>query len=113
MQSRTACGLCRREDHWNLRRAFHALDAVDESEFAVEHLLVKEEQRAESLVLCGSGHVFIYGQMREKRGDLLLAHFVRVAFAMKENVTANPIDVGLLCADRVMFHPQMPPDPIE
>jgi hypothetical protein len=49
----------------------------------------------------------------EELGDFFLAHFVWVAFAMKENVTANPIDVRLLCADRVMFHPQMPPDPIE
>jgi hypothetical protein len=39
----------------------------------------------------------------EELGDFLLADFVRVAFAMKENVTANPIDVRLLSADGVMF----------
>jgi len=49
----------------------------------------------------------------QRLADVLLAHFVRVAFAMKENVTANPIDVRLLGADGVMFHPQMPANAIE
>jgi hypothetical protein len=41
------------------------------------------------------------------------ARFVGVAFAMKEDVAANPIDVGLLDADRVMFDAQMPANPVE
>ena len=57
--------------------------------------------------------MFVDGQVSEELGDFFLAYFVWVAFAMKENVTANPIDVRLLSADRVMFHSQMPPDPIE
>jgi hypothetical protein len=51
--------------------------------------------------------------MSEKSGDFFLAHFVWVAFVMKENVTANPIDVSFLGADGVMFHAQMPADAIE
>lgn len=39
------------------------------------------------------------GQMREELGDFCFTHFIRVAFAMKEDVTANPIDVGLLGTD--------------
>jgi hypothetical protein len=42
-------------------------------------------------------------KMSEKFGDFFLAHFIWVAFAMKENVTANPIDVRLLSTDGVMF----------
>jgi hypothetical protein len=49
--------------------------------------------------------LFFYCEMSKEFGDLFLADFVRVAFAMKENVTADPIDVRLLGADGVMFHP--------
>jgi hypothetical protein len=45
--------------------------------------------------------------------EALRAHFVRVAFAMKQNVTPDPIDVRLLGADRVMFDAQMPANAIE
>jgi hypothetical protein len=51
--------------------------------------------------------------MTEKAGDFFLAHFIRVAFAMKKNVTTNPIDIRLLRADRIMFHPQVPAHAIE
>ena len=57
--------------------------------------------------------MFFNREMSEKFGDFFLAHLVWMAFAMKENVTANPIDVRLLGADRVMFHPQMPANAIK
>jgi len=57
--------------------------------------------------------VFFDREMSEEFADFLLTHFAWVAFTMKENVTANPIDVRLLGADGVMFHPQMPADAIE
>ena len=102
-----------REHDRKLRRARNALNVVDEIEFSVEHLLVEKEQRAESLILGGCSDIPFDRQMGEKSGDFLLAHFVRMPLAMKENVTANPIDVGLFGADGVMFHAQMPADPIE
>ena len=76
-------------------------------------MLIEEKQRAERLILGRSGDILFDREMREEGADVLLAHFVRVAFAMKENVTANPIDVRLLGADGVMFHPQMPANAIE
>jgi len=103
----------RREHDGKLCRAGNALDVIDEIEFSIEHLLVKKQQRAESLILSGCGDALFNGEMGKEVGDFFLAHFVRVAFAMKENVTANPIDVRLFGADRIMFHPQVPPDAIE
>jgi hypothetical protein len=76
-------------------------------------LLVKKQQCAESLILSGRSDGLFDGEMSEKVGDFFLAHLVRVTFSMKENVAANPIDVCLLGANGVMFHPQMPAYPIK
>ena len=85
-----------------------SLDVIDEVEFSLEHLLVKKQERAESLILSGRCDAFFHREMSKEFTDFFLAHLARVAFAMKENVTANPIDVRLLGADGVMFYPQMP-----
>jgi len=53
--------------------------------------------------LSGCGDALFDCKMSEKFGDFFLVHFAWVAFAMKENVTANPIDVRLLSAHEVMF----------
>jgi hypothetical protein len=101
------------KDKGQLRRARNALDVVDEVQFSVEYLLIKKQQRTESLILSRCGDALLDSEMSEKVGDFFLAHVVRVAFAMKENVTANPIDIRLLGADRIMFYPQMPPNSVE
>jgi hypothetical protein len=75
--------------------------------------LIEEKQCRESLILRGSGDAFLHGEMGEKVGDFFLAHFVWMAFAMKENVTPDPIDIRLFGADAVMFHPQVPSDAVE
>jgi hypothetical protein len=94
-------GAC--ENNRNFCGPADALNILDKVEFSLEHLLVKKQQRAESLVLSGCRDAFFDRKMSEKFGDFFLAHFVWVAFAMKENVTANPIDIRLLSADGVMF----------
>ena len=103
----------RRENDRQFCRTGDPLDVINEIEFSIEHLLVKKQQRAEGLILSGRGDILFNGEMSEKSADFFLAHFVRVTFAMKENVTANPIDVRLLGADRVMFYAQMPPDTVK
>ncbi len=101
------------EDNGWLRGPGNALNVIDEIEFSIEHLLVKKQQRAESLILSRCGDALFNRQMSEEFGDFFLTHFVRVAFAMKKNVTANPIDIGLLGTDGVMFNAQMPAHAIE
>jgi len=41
-----------------------------------------------------------------KSPDFGLAHLAWVAFVMKENVAADPIQVGLFCAVGVVFNAQ-------
>ena len=94
-------GAC--ENNRNFCRPVDALNVLDEVEFSLEHLLVKKQQRAESLVLSGCSDALFDRKMSEKFGNFFLAHFLWMAFAMKENVAANPIDVRLLSADGVMF----------
>jgi len=57
--------------------------------------------------------MFFNGEVCKEFGDLAFAHVVWMAFALKENVTANPIDISLLGADRIMFYPQVPANPVE
>ena len=102
-----------REYDRQLRWSRNALDVVDEIEFSLQYLLIKKQQCAERLILRGGSDMFIYREMRQKLRYLSLAHFVRVAFAVKENVAPDPIDVRLLSADRVMFYTQMPAHAIQ
>jgi len=49
--------------------AADAFDAGDEFQFAIEDVLVKEEERAESLVLSGGGDPAIDGEVAQESGD--------------------------------------------
>lgn len=44
-------GFTSAEDHGHFGRAPHALDASNKRKFAIQHLLVKKEERAKGLVL--------------------------------------------------------------
>ena len=101
------------KDDGQFPRARNTLDVVDEVQFSVEYLLVKKQQRTESLILSRCGDALLDSEMSEKFGDFFLAHFVWMAFAMKKNESPYPINVSLLCADGVMFHAQMPADAIQ
>lgn len=102
-----------REDDRQPGGAAHSLQARDEVKFAIEYLLIKEKQGAQGLVLSGGGDGSVDGQMIEEGANVLFAHFVRVAFAVEEDVAPDPIDVGLLGPNAVMLDPQMPADPVE
>src|SRR5947199_2542329 len=93
----------RREHHGKFWRTRHALNVVDEVKLPIEHLLIKKEQGAESLILSRRGNAFIDCEMTEKLSDLRFGHFVRVAFAMEENEPANPIDVSFLRSNGIAF----------
>ena len=43
--------------------------------------------------------------MRQERGYFRFRHFVRMTFAMEENVAFDPLDVSLLSANAEMFAP--------
>lgn len=106
-------GFCGRKDYGDFGRAFYSLDFIDEVEFAIEDLLIKKEEGAESLVLGGGGNVSLDSEMGEKCGHFVLAHLGRMPFPMKKDVATNPVEVGLFGADAVVLHPQVPPNSIE
>lgn len=106
-------GFSTSEDDRELRWAADTLHARDGLELPIEHLLVKEEQCAESLILSRSGDARIDREVAEELGDLLLTHFRRVALPMEENKALDPIDVRLLGADTVALHAQVPAHAVE
>jgi len=65
------------------------------------------------LVLSGSGHGAIDGKVIKKRSDFFFAHLRGMTFPVKQNVPANPIQIGLLGADRIAFDSQVPADAVE
>jgi hypothetical protein len=87
------------EDDGELGRAFDPLDFIDEGEFALEDLLVKEEEAAQGLVLGGGGDVFVHCEVGKELSDFVFAHLVGMAFVVEEDVAPDPIDIGLLGAD--------------
>ena len=92
-----------REHDRKFWRASDTLDIINEVEFSFEHLLLQKKKRSECLILSGCGDAFFNREISEKFGDFFLCHFVGVAFAMKKNVTANPIHIRLLGTDGVIF----------
>ena len=51
----------------------------------------------------GGGDVAFDGKMTEECFDFWNAHFLWVAFIVKQYVTPDPLDVGFFCTIRVMF----------
>ena len=65
--------------------------SIEPAQFALEELLIQKQQRAQRLVLGGSGHVMLRSKIGEEIGNLPLTEFARVTFAVEENETADPI----------------------
>ncbi len=101
------------KDDRDFRRSRNALDFADKVEFSVEKLLIKEEKGAESLILGGRGDVAFNGEVGEEGGDFFFAHVGRMPFSVEEDVSANPIHVGLLGADAVVLDAEAPADAVE
>jgi len=68
----------------------------------IEHLLVEEQDGRQCLVPRGSGHPFGHRKIRQECRYLFLAHLVRMALVVKQDVTADPLDIGLLGSQAVM-----------
>lgn len=74
-------------------------DGVDRAlQVFLEHVLVEEQQRAESLILRGSRDVPIHCQVGEVLLDLGRSHLLWVAFIVEEDEAPDPTDVGFLGA---------------
>src|SRR6266545_3524099 len=94
-------------DGQNDRQSAGALgtdDAVDQTEVLLQDLVIQEEQGVESLVLRRGAHALREGEMRKEAVDFVLAHVGGVADLVKEDVPADPADVGLLRSWAVVPH---------
>ena len=49
--------------------------------------------------------MFLYGQVGEKLTDLLVGHLGRVLLVLMDDEAFGPIDVGFLCAVRMVLEP--------
>ena len=106
-------GFTSTKDHRHFGRPPDPLDAGDKRQFAIQHLLVKKEERAKGLVLSGGGDVEVKIEVAQKGGDLFFAHLLRVTLIVEEDETADPVDVHLFSANAVAFRAQVPADTIE
>ena len=82
-------------------------------EFDVEGVAVEEEDGADGLVLGGGRGFPIHDEVGDELVDLWDTHFSRVSFVVKEDVFANPLDVGLFGAVRVLFEANIIPKLVE
>lgn len=101
------------EDNRQSSGAADAFDAGDEGKFAIEDLLVKEEEGVESLVLSGGGDVAVEIKVGKEGGDFFFAHFGGMAFALEEDEAADPVDVSAFGAKAITFDAEVPADAIE
>jgi hypothetical protein len=92
-----------------VRRALRALEAVEVRHGEVEDPTVEEEQRAERLILRGGGGVTLHREMIEESGDLGGAELARVAAGVEGDEGADPVEVRLLGARRVVNPPYSRP----
>jgi hypothetical protein len=94
--------LAARQNHWELRRFFRALDLFQPADFMPKHLFVEKKQGAQRLVLGGGCDIEITRQMSEKVRNFLFGHFSRMPLAVVDDKPLNPVDISLLGADGVM-----------
>src|SRR5215470_5869158 len=67
-----------------------------------EDLAIEEEQRVEGLVLGGRRDTVTNSECRQEGRDLRGPHLGRMALAMEEDVTLDPMDVWLLSPPAVV-----------
>ena len=75
---------------------------VDARQFDAEHLLIKEQQGEQGLVLGAGGDMAVDGQVGEEPLDLRRAHGAGVAHAVEADELLDPVGVGVRGAGRVM-----------
>jgi hypothetical protein len=74
---------------------------------------IKKCQSAECLILRGCSNIFCRGQVNEKSFDFWNSHIFKMLLVMKQDVTSNPLNIGLLCAIGIMLQPDGITDSIE
>ncbi len=88
-------------------------DIVEPRQIDAEHLAIEEQQGAQGLVLGGGCHFVVNGERCQERGDVGRSHLSRVALVVEEDVSLDPVDVGLLRAAAVVSGADSIPHAVE
>jgi hypothetical protein len=88
---------------WEVLRALCALHALDPGQVLFQYFAIQEENGVQRLVLGRSGDIAADGEVSEERAEMLRAELAGMTFAMKEDVAANPVQIGLLGANAVVL----------
>ena len=81
---------------------FHVVQPTD---VLLEHFLVQEQDGAQGLVLGGGGDIAFHSQVGQELLDFPLAHLLGVSLAVEQDVALDPVHIGLLGANAVVFQP--------
>ncbi len=98
--------LLHRQHRRQAHRTLGARHPVEPAQVTPEHLLVQEQQCGQCLPLRRRSHLALRRQVRKESGCLSFAEIVRMALAMKINVTLDPMNICLLRTPAVV----QPPD---
>jgi hypothetical protein len=98
--------LIARQHDWQTCRFLGPLDIFNPTYVLFEDLLVKKQNRAQSLVLCRCRHVTNARQVSEKLRDLFRAHFARMTQMMESDKALDPIAIGSLRPQTVVLQTQ-------
>ena len=101
------------EHHWQAYRHLRAPNAIEQRQFARQHLAVKEQQRALRLVLRRSGDLRVDSQVSEERFEVRTRQIRRMAIAMKADEVFDPVDIRLLGAEAVVLEADPVADLVE
>jgi hypothetical protein len=76
-------------------------------EFDFEDVLVEEYDGVERLILRGSSDVSFHGEVAQKGMHFVGTHVPGVPLSMKEDVAADPLQIGFFGPQAIVFHPQV------
>jgi len=82
------------QDDRQALRPLGANDAVDVPQFLPQNDAIKEKKGAQRLVLRRSAHPPPRCEVGQERGDLRLAHLVRMGLAVEAKKPQNPVGIG-------------------
>jgi hypothetical protein len=94
--------LAPREDGGEVMRAASTSEADELGHLQAKDAAIEEDERAKGLVLGGRGDATLHGEVVEERGGLDGSHVPGVASTVEHDKGADPLEVRLLRARRVM-----------
>ena len=104
-------GMC--ENHRQPTGLLGPGDIVKPGHIALEHIPIEKKQRAERLILRGSGDIAVDRKMGQKLLDFGFPHLDGMPLAVEQDKAPNPVDIGLFSANAVVFRSNGCPNPVE